>query len=229
MASRSPPMGGPLLSTHRAIGGAGHLRRPAGSGRAAVEHIIIWDKDARATMRGAELHALTAADRRRMSGIASDLSPAPGTILTPSYENGILGTLIWGRSDHSSTATPAISILASGPCSGEGAKAFGDSGARSALADLNDLPMTLDGESLDLTRSRRATSPYHARLVTTHRARRSSTCPGTRPTTPTSASRAASAVLPWPASITTAGSRATRPTATRPSAKSWPRTTFVGR
>lgn len=86
-------MGGPLLSTHRAI-----VQAICDGLRAAgvpTSRIIVWDKDA-SDMRSAGYTPVEATDTH--VGIASVF---PGTGYDPDavYRNGILGTLIWGDSD----------------------------------------------------------------------------------------------------------------------------------
>jgi hypothetical protein len=86
-------MGGPLLSTHRAI-----VQAVCDGLQAAgvpPSHIIIWDKDA-SDMRSAGYAPFPATDTH--VGIASIF---PGTGYDPDavYKNGMLGTLIWGDSE----------------------------------------------------------------------------------------------------------------------------------
>ena len=86
-------MGGPLLSTHRAIVQA----ICDGLQQAGVppSQIIVWDKDG-SDMRNAGYSPTPSTDTH--VGIASVF---PGTGYDPDvfYENGILGTLIWGDSE----------------------------------------------------------------------------------------------------------------------------------
>jgi len=86
-------MGGPLLSTHRAIVQA--ICDGLRSAGVPTSQIIVWDKDD-SDMRSAGYFPTEATDSH--VGIASVF---PGTGYDPNviYQNGILGTLIWGDSD----------------------------------------------------------------------------------------------------------------------------------
>ena len=86
-------MGGPLLSTHRAIVQA--ICDGLGAAGVAPSHIIVWDKDA-SDMRSAGYTPFPPTDTH--VGIASIF---PGTGYDPDavYQNGMLGTLIWGDSE----------------------------------------------------------------------------------------------------------------------------------
>ena len=86
-------MGGPLLSTHRAIVQA--ICDGLQEAGVPPAHIIVWDKDA-ADMREAGYFPVPGTDSH--VGIASIF---PGTGYDPDaiYNNGILGTLIWGDSE----------------------------------------------------------------------------------------------------------------------------------
>jgi hypothetical protein len=86
-------MGGPLLSTHRPIVQA--ICDGLQAAGVPPAHIIVWDKDA-SDMQSAGYAPVEATDSH--VGIASIF---PGTGYDPSaiYQNGILGTLIWGDSE----------------------------------------------------------------------------------------------------------------------------------
>ena len=86
-------MGGPLLSTHRAIVQA--ICDGLQAAGVSPSRIIIWDKDA-SDMRSAGYTPAPATDSQ--VGIASIF---PGTGYDPDavYKNGLLGTLIWGDSE----------------------------------------------------------------------------------------------------------------------------------
>ena len=86
-------MGGPLLSTHRAIVQA--ICDGLEQAGVPTSQILIWDKDG-ADMRSAGYIPTPATDSH--VGIVSIF---PGTGYDPDavYQNGILGTLIWGDSE----------------------------------------------------------------------------------------------------------------------------------
>jgi len=143
-------MGGPLLSTHRAIVQA----VCDGLEEAGVppSHIIIWDKDA-SDMREAGYVPVAGTDSH--VGIASIF---PGTGYDPDavYNNGILGTLIWGDSefirhegddDLSRAASEAVKN-----------KAYGDNLGSAVTGDDS-----LTNASIPQTSNK----SYYARLVTT--------------------------------------------------------------
>jgi hypothetical protein len=86
-------MGGPLLSSHRALVQA--ICDGLHSAGVAPQHIIIWDKSAE-TMRRAG-YAPVPPDATHV-GIAA-VFPGTGYDLNVSYRNEILGNLIWGDSE----------------------------------------------------------------------------------------------------------------------------------
>jgi len=142
-------MGGPLLSTHRAIVQA--ICDGLQEAGVPPSHIIIWDKDA-SDMRSAGYTPIPATDSH--VGIASIF---PGTGYDPGvvYKNGILGTLMWGDSEFIRHDNDDLSRAASDAVK---SKAFGDTsssgiGGDDALASAT-TPQTSD-------------KSYYARLVTT--------------------------------------------------------------
>jgi hypothetical protein len=143
-------MGGPLLSTHRAIVQA--ICDGLQAAGVAPSHIIIWDKDA-SDMRSAGYPPAPAVGSR--VGIASIF---PGTGYDPEviYKNEILGTLMWGDSDFirhgdgdelARAASEAVKSKAYGGDNGNGTG--GDDALTSAAT-----PQT-------------SNKSYYARLVTT--------------------------------------------------------------
>jgi hypothetical protein len=86
-------MGGPLLSSHRALVQA--ICDGLHAAGVAPQHIIIWDKSAE-TMRRAD-YAPVPPDETHV-GIAS-VFPGTGYDRNVSYRNEILGNLIWGDSE----------------------------------------------------------------------------------------------------------------------------------
>jgi hypothetical protein len=121
-------MGGPLLSSHRAV-----VQAICDGLRAAgvpPSQIIIWDKDAR-DMVEAGYTPVAASDDR----VAID-SVFPGTGYDPDavYKNGLLGTLIWGDSDfvhHDDDLMAAASQAVKN-------KGYGDTGASASSQPADD-------------------------------------------------------------------------------------------
>ena len=142
-------MGGPLLSTHRAI-----VQAICDGLRAAgvpPSQIIVWDKDD-SDMRSAGYIPVEATDTH--VGIASVF---PGTGFDPNavYQNGILGTLIWGDSDFIRRGDDDFWHSASDAVKSHG---FGDNPGSNQGGD----------ESLiNLTAPQTSNKSYFARLVTT--------------------------------------------------------------
>jgi len=143
-------MGGPLLSSHRAIVQA--ICDGLQAAGVPPSHIIIWDKDA-SDMRSAGYAPAPATDSR--AGIASIF---PGTGYDPDavYKNEILGSLIWGDSEFirhgdddelSRAASEAVKN-----------KAYGDNTGGASGADNSPA-----GSSIPQTSNR----SHFARLVTT--------------------------------------------------------------
>jgi hypothetical protein len=112
-------MGGPLLSTHRAIVQA--ICDGLQEAGVSPSHIIIWDKDAY-DMRSAGYAPVPATD----SHVGID-AIFPGTGYDPDavYRNGILGTLIWGDSEFIRRGDDDLARAASEAVKNKG---FGDSG-----------------------------------------------------------------------------------------------------
>jgi hypothetical protein len=145
-------MGGPLMSSHRAIVQAvcdGLIAAGVPTSR-----IIVWDKDA-SDMRSAG-YAPVPPDESHV-GISSVF---PGTGYDPDaiYKNGILGTLIWGDSEFRSGGDDDLTRAASDAVRGHNAYGGGD-GTVGAFGDNNDL--------LDSTAPLTSNKSYFARLVTT--------------------------------------------------------------
>ena len=143
-------MGGPLLSTHRAIVQA--ICDGLQEAGVPPPHIIIWDKDA-SDMRSAGYAPAPATD----SHVGID-SIFPGTGYDPNaiYKNGILGTLIWGdsefiRHDDEDELERAASEAVKN-------KGFGDSS--------EDAPGT-DNALTTASAPQTSNKSYYARLVTT--------------------------------------------------------------
>jgi hypothetical protein len=141
-------MGGPLLSTHRALVQA--ICDGLQAAGVPPSHIIIWDKDA-SDMRSAGYMPVVATDSR--VGIASIF---PGTGYDPDaiYKNEILGTLIWGdsefvRHDDDDLARAASEAVKNKP--------FGDTTGLGSIGDDS-----LSGSSIPQTSNR----SHFARLVT---------------------------------------------------------------
>jgi hypothetical protein len=142
-------MGGPLLSTHRAIVQA--ICDGLQAAGLSPSHIIIWDKDA-SDMRSAGYTPFPATDTH--VGMASIF---PGTGYDPNaiYKNGILGTLIWGDSEFVRHDDDDLSQAASEVVKN---KPYGDTiGGGSGGDD------SLTGSSIPQTSNR----SHFARLVTT--------------------------------------------------------------
>jgi uncharacterized protein (DUF362 family) len=93
VAIKITTMGGPLLSTHRAIVQA--ICDGLAAAGVPPQQIIIWDKDA-SDMRSAGY--LPVAGTGTHVGIGA-VFPGIGYDSEATYQNGILGTLIWGDSD----------------------------------------------------------------------------------------------------------------------------------
>jgi hypothetical protein len=143
-------MGGPLLSSHRAIVQAvcdGLLAAGVPASR-----IIVWDKDA-SDMRAAGYSPVPPMESH--VGIASIF---PGTGYDPEgvYKNGILGTLIWGDSEFSHSDNSDLERAASDVVRGKGA--FGGYGGGDGGVG-NDL--------LNASAPQTSNKSYFARLVTT--------------------------------------------------------------
>jgi hypothetical protein len=140
-------MGGPLLSTHRAL-----LQAICYGLQAAgvpPSHIIIWDKNA-SDMRSAGYPPMTPFGTH--AGIASIF---PGTGYDPNvvYRNGILGTLIWGDSEFIRDGENDIARAASEAVKHQ---SFGDNGHS-----------PIQSESLTASNLQTSNRSYYARLVTT--------------------------------------------------------------
>jgi len=142
-------MGGPLLSSHRAIVQA--ICDGLQAAGVPPSHIIIWDKDA-SDMRSAGYTPIAPTDSH--VGIASIF---PGTGYDPDvvYKNEILGSLIWGDSEFIRRGDEDLSQAASEAVKN---KAYGDN---TGSASGGDNSMT--GSSSPQTSNR----SHFARLVTT--------------------------------------------------------------
>ena len=146
-------MGGPLLSTHRAIVQA--ICDGLQDAGVPPSQIIIWDKNA-SDMRSAGYMPTPATDSH--VGISSIF---PGTGYDPDavYKNGIVGTLIWGDSEFIRHGNQDLSDAASSAVKN---KAFGGPIGGVSSSDADD---TLANSSKPQTSDK----SYYARLV-------SSTC-----------------------------------------------------
>jgi len=143
-------IGGPLLSSHHAVVQA--ICEGLQAAGVPTSHIIIWDKDA-SDMRYAGYAPVSAtATNVRIGAIF------PGTGYDPDavYQNGILGTLIWGDSEfvrHDDDISQAMRDVVK-------SKPFGDGATANDASAEED---TLTGSSIPQTSNR----SYYARLVTT--------------------------------------------------------------
>ena len=86
-------MGGPLLSTHRAIVQA--ICDGLAAAGVPPQQVVVWDKEA-SDMRSAGYLPVAATSSH--VGISA-VFPGTGYDSDATYQNGILGTLIWGDSD----------------------------------------------------------------------------------------------------------------------------------
>jgi len=142
-------MGGPLLSTHRPIVQA--ICDGLQAAGVPPSHIIIWDKAA-SDMRSAGYAPAWPTESR--VGIASVF---PGTGYDPDvvYQNGILGTLIWGDSEFISHGDDDLMQAADEAVRN---KAYGDAGGGGAATGT---------DSLTASPIQTSNRSYYARLVTT--------------------------------------------------------------
>jgi hypothetical protein len=145
-------MGGPLLSTHRAIVQA--ICDGLQSAGVPPEQIVIWDRDP-SDMRSAGYVPQPPADSH--VGIAAIF---PGTGYDPSavYKNALLGTLIWGDSEFVRHGNDDLMRAADEAVN---KKTFGGSGDAPSLSPASD--DTLTNASIPQTSNK----SYLARLVTT--------------------------------------------------------------
>jgi Domain of unknown function (DUF362) len=142
-------MGGPLLSTHRAIVQA--ICDGLHAAGVPSTQIIVWDKDA-SDMRSAGYTPIEATDSH--VGIAS-VFPGTGYDSEAVYQNGILGTLIWGDSDFIKRGDDDLWHSASDAVKGH---AFGDN---------NGLGQGGFDSLENLSAPQSSNKSYFARLVTT--------------------------------------------------------------
>lgn len=145
-------MGGPLLSTHRPLVQA--ICDGLQSAGVPPEHIIVWDKDA-ADMRNAGYVPQPPTDSR--VGIAA-IFPGTGYDTSVVYNNGILGTLIWGDNDFIRRGDNDLMRAADDAVNKKG---FGE--AKSTFAPGSSSDDALTNEAAPQTSNK----SYVARLVTT--------------------------------------------------------------
>jgi uncharacterized protein (DUF362 family) len=144
-------MGGPLLSTHRALVQA--ICDGLQAAGVPPSQIIIWDKDA-TNMRSAGYAPVAATDTH--VGITS-IFPDTGYDPDAVYKSDVLGTLIWGDSEfirHDDDLLTAASQAVKN-------KGFGDNGTSAAATAAED---TLTSGSTAPQTSNRS---HFARIVTT--------------------------------------------------------------